>query len=828
LHGASRINEGIEAGIQYSFSLNMLNLASIQGLALLLSLACVVSCTQSVSDSIPATCQEHSSYSPQLELHHDDALLWEAFVSKHHSEWLLDAARGPSVDAAAVEMRRAIFNSNLKFMRTHNADTSKSYRLGITPFADLTSDEFVAMYLSSPRPRQLSGAAVSPAPSSLVQDPAIDWQVAGKVTEVKDQGACGSCWAFSSSAAVESAWAILLGVDANVSLSPQQLVDCSLSYGNQGCNGGNMDQSFEYIGNTSTFCSLASYLYEARTYPICRVIKCAEDTDAMPGNVVTGYRDVAISNDALLSALKEQPVSIALDADPSVFQHYACGIISGPCDDQSIDHGVLAVGFSSDDSGKQYFRVKNSWSKGWGESGYFRIARNDSAAAGQCGMLSYSSVPLLARPTCVRSSFCNGRGDASPKPSHDFCACTCDKGAFGLHCQFDCLADHDCPSHGYCMSNGTCSEQPELPLGCINAGAGTIVCGLDSFHDFFCKNTDVLYSSVMQLSKQATLTNFSLYCSGSFANATWPQVLGQSLASLKALEYLTLDISYNDGVGVSGGEMFADFMPAMRNLKELSVNVKGCRLNDTTLQDISAAIAKNCGSMQVSRSHLVLRPQLLCEHIRVFDNIVQVLTLNASFNDPPNHGSISGLGAASVVQAAASCGVTSFAFNTYGDTNINSSITVIGNEFRRLKNLKHLELQLGVVNVDDRAAGDVFAADFGAGIASMRDSLTFVSIVMDANQVSDAGKVAMGAGVSISSVRLLRVPQNAHVMACARRLLTLPSGLACLNNISSTNIHLVGCNLHVDDQQNCIVLGDLLGSIHHAVDLLPNCIQCKA
>jgi KDEL-tailed cysteine endopeptidase len=136
-----------------------------------------------------------------------------------------------------------------------------------------------------------------------------------------------------------------------------------------------MDQSFEYIGNTSTFCSLASYPYEARTYPICRVIKCAEDSDAMPGTVVTGYRDVAISNDALLSALKEQPVSIALDADPSVFQHYACGIISGPCDDKSIDHGVLAVGFSSDDSGKQYFRVKNSWSKGWGESGYFRIAR---------------------------------------------------------------------------------------------------------------------------------------------------------------------------------------------------------------------------------------------------------------------------------------------------------------------------------------------------------------------------------------------------------------------------------------------------------------------
>ncbi len=124
------------------------------------------------------------------------------------------------------------------------------------------------------------------------------------------------------------------------------------------------------------------------------------------------------------------------------------------------------------------------------------------------------------------------------------------------------------------------------------------------------------------------------------------------------------------------------------------------------------------------------------------------MTLNASFNDPASHGSISGLGAASVVQAAASChSVTSFAFNTFGNTDINSSITLIGNEFRHLKNLKHLELQLGVVNVVDRDANDVFAADFGAAIASMRDSLTFVSIVMDANQMSDAGKEAMGAGV---------------------------------------------------------------------------------
>jgi hypothetical protein len=324
----------------------------------------------------------------------------------------------------------------------------------------------------------------------------------------------------------------------------------------------------------------------------------------MPGSALIGFRDVEVSNDALIAALQQQPVSIALDADPTVFQHYVCGVISGGCSDATIDHGVLAVGFATDESGKQYFRVKNSWGIGWGENGYFRISRNDSAPAGQCGMLSFSSVPLLAVPKCSRSSFCNGRGDASPSASRNNCTCTCDTGSFGLHCQFDCLDDRDCSPREHCLSNGTCSLQPELPVSCEAVGADAVLCGVAGTAGFFCNwnSPDLLRSSVVQLSQQTSLKNFSMNCDASFGggNSTWVQALGQSLATLQLLEILKLDLSSNYGVGVGAGDLVGAFMPMIKRLKDLTLELSLVQMSDAVLQQVGKAIGNGCEELQVS------------------------------------------------------------------------------------------------------------------------------------------------------------------------------------------------------------------------------------
>jgi len=156
-------------------------------------------------------------------------------------QWKKSYSKNYASDAEE-NFRKGVYAMNSAKVLAHNADTTQTYTLGINQFADLTSDEFAAKYLTLQAPKVQIENKRTMRDSNILGD--IDWVAAGKVTPVKDQGQCGSCWAFSATAAHEAA--LLIAGRGSVSLSEQQLVDCSRAYGNMGCNGGWMDQAFGY------------------------------------------------------------------------------------------------------------------------------------------------------------------------------------------------------------------------------------------------------------------------------------------------------------------------------------------------------------------------------------------------------------------------------------------------------------------------------------------------------------------------------------------------------------------------------------------------------
>merc|ERR1712093_976030 len=198
----------------------------------------------------------------------------------------------------------------------------------------------------------------------------VDWTTKGAVTPVKNQGQCGSCWAFSTTWATEGAYQISTG--KLLSFSEQELVDCAGSYGNQGCNGGLMDNGFKYLEAKGDSLE-ASYAYTGKT-GTCNTAKQSA-ADGFKAGVVTSFHDVQTDSvDQMEAAVAQGPVSIAIEADQSGFQFYKSGIFSGTCG-TNLDHGVLAVGFGTA-GGKAYWKVKNSWGSSWGDKGYIQLAKD--------------------------------------------------------------------------------------------------------------------------------------------------------------------------------------------------------------------------------------------------------------------------------------------------------------------------------------------------------------------------------------------------------------------------------------------------------------------
>jgi len=288
-------------------------------------------------------------------------------------------------------MRLAIYVENRIRVAEMNREHSKA-TFALNEFADLTWEEFRKAYIGGFKPaldKQWEGLAHlgTHKYSGAALPTEVDWTEKGAVTPVKNQGQCGSCWAFSTTGALEGAWEIASG--KLVSLSEQQLVDCSTE--NNGCGGGLMDKGFAYVEKTD-LCTEDSYKYAAKAG------KCAASTcsTGLPKGSVTGFQDVETNDEqALMEAVSKGPVSIAIEADHQAFQFYSGGVLKKACGTQ-LDHGVLLVGYGEKD-GVKFWKVKNSWGATWGDSGYIELERENSpdGAAGECGLLRQPSYPVV-------------------------------------------------------------------------------------------------------------------------------------------------------------------------------------------------------------------------------------------------------------------------------------------------------------------------------------------------------------------------------------------------------------------------------------------------
>jgi len=297
------------------------------------------------------------------------------------TKWAVFHSKNYEMDA--FFKRYSIFKQNLDYINNHNVQNS-SFEMEMNRFGDLTFEEFSTAYKGRPTTVHAKESFIPISETIVGAGESLDWRTKSAVNPVQDQGQCGSCYSYSGIASIEGAWAIQK--TQLLKLSEQQVVDCSRSLGNEGCNGGFEKNVFQYVINNKGIGASSKYAYTGRDNQACR----ASSTPSVV--TISSYKSIPSNNEnAMMTAVKLGPISIAVDASHA-FQFYSRGVLDDKACGTSLDHAINIVGFGTDaTSGKDFWIVRNSWGPSWGESGYVRIVRNKN----MCGLAMDSAYPVV-------------------------------------------------------------------------------------------------------------------------------------------------------------------------------------------------------------------------------------------------------------------------------------------------------------------------------------------------------------------------------------------------------------------------------------------------